>query len=57
MPLVGDWCDEGDDAYKLTRPSDFILSGYLLFARVSLTMNHHTTSSDAYNGIPTKQFS
>ncbi|ORZ25102.1 Six-hairpin glycosidase-like protein [Absidia repens] len=31
MPLVGDWADPGDDAYKLTRPSDFILSGYLVF--------------------------
>jgi endo-1,4-beta-D-glucanase Y len=39
MPLVGDWADEGDDAYKLTRPSDFILSAYLLFARVSPASN------------------
>jgi endo-1,4-beta-D-glucanase Y len=34
MPLVGDWVDDGDDAYKLTRPSDFILSAFLLFSRV-----------------------
>jgi hypothetical protein len=31
MPLIGDWADPGDDAYLLTRPSDFILSGYLIF--------------------------
>ncbi|KAL0142034.1 glycoside hydrolase family 8 protein [Mucor lusitanicus] len=31
MPLVGDWADPGDEAYALTRPSDFILSGYLMF--------------------------
>ncbi|KAI9498696.1 Six-hairpin glycosidase-like protein [Zychaea mexicana] len=31
MPLIGDWADPGDDAYLLTRPSDFILSGYLVF--------------------------
>ncbi|CEP11628.1 hypothetical protein [Parasitella parasitica] len=30
MPLIGDWADPGDDAYLLTRPSDFILSGYLI---------------------------
>lgn len=34
MPLVGDWADPGDDAYLLTRPSDFILSGYLIFYQV-----------------------
>ncbi|CAO3701632.1 unnamed protein product [Rhizopus stolonifer] len=31
MPLIGDWADPGDEAFALTRPSDFILSGYLLF--------------------------
>ncbi|KAI7892635.1 Six-hairpin glycosidase-like protein [Mucor mucedo] len=31
MPLIGDWADPGDEAYLLTRPSDFILSGYLIF--------------------------
>ncbi|ORX60637.1 Six-hairpin glycosidase [Hesseltinella vesiculosa] len=31
MPLVGDWADPGDDAFALTRPSDFILSGFLVF--------------------------
>ncbi|KAI8365377.1 Six-hairpin glycosidase-like protein [Radiomyces spectabilis] len=31
MPLIGDWADPGDDAFLLTRPSDFILSGYLIF--------------------------
>ncbi|KAI9301166.1 Six-hairpin glycosidase-like protein [Cunninghamella echinulata] len=31
MPLVGDWADPGDDAFNWTRPSDFILSGYLVF--------------------------
>ncbi|KAI8342775.1 Six-hairpin glycosidase-like protein [Chlamydoabsidia padenii] len=31
MPLIGDWADPSDAAYKLTRPSDFILSGYLVF--------------------------
>lgn len=31
MPLIGDWADPGDDAYRLTRPSDFILSGFLVF--------------------------
>jgi hypothetical protein len=35
MPLIGDWADPGDDAYLLTRPSDFILSGYLIFYYVS----------------------
>ncbi|KAG2182974.1 hypothetical protein INT44_005955 [Umbelopsis vinacea] len=45
MPLVGDWCDEGDDAYKLTRPSDFILSGYLLFAR------EDTQRSQQWHGV------
>jgi endo-1,4-beta-D-glucanase Y len=39
MPLVGDWVDDGDDAYKLTRPSDFILSAYLLFSRVRMCYN------------------
>lgn len=36
MPLIGDWADPGDDAYLLTRPSDFILSGYLIFYYVSI---------------------
>lgn len=31
MPLLGDWVDPGDEAFALTRPSDFILSGYLKF--------------------------
>lgn len=31
MPLIGDWVHPGDNAYRLTRPSDFILSGYLVF--------------------------
>ncbi|KAI9022714.1 Six-hairpin glycosidase-like protein [Phycomyces nitens] len=31
MPLIGDWASPGDEAFLLTRPSDFILSGYLLF--------------------------
>jgi hypothetical protein len=35
MPLIGDWADPGDEAFALTRPSDFILSGYLLFYYVS----------------------
>ncbi|KAI7908245.1 Six-hairpin glycosidase-like protein [Cokeromyces recurvatus] len=31
LPLLGDWADPGDKEYNLTRPSDFILSAYLLF--------------------------
>ncbi|KAI7861584.1 Six-hairpin glycosidase-like protein [Spinellus fusiger] len=32
MPLIGDWASPGEDAFLLTRPSDFILSGYLIFS-------------------------
>ena len=35
MPLVGDWTSPGDESYALTRPSDFILSGYLMFYYVN----------------------
>ncbi|KAI7895666.1 Six-hairpin glycosidase-like protein [Mucor mucedo] len=31
LPLVGDWASAGDSAHVLTRPSDFILSGFLTF--------------------------
>ncbi|KAI9470577.1 MAG: Six-hairpin glycosidase-like protein [Benjaminiella poitrasii] len=31
LPLLGDWTEPGDKEYDLTRPSDFILSGFLLF--------------------------
>ncbi|KAI9361016.1 Six-hairpin glycosidase-like protein [Pilaira anomala] len=30
-PLLGDWATPDDSAYILTRPSDFILSGFLVF--------------------------
>ncbi|ORE04134.1 Six-hairpin glycosidase [Rhizopus microsporus var. microsporus] len=40
MPLVGDWADPGDEAFALTRPSDFILSGYLIFYHEDTERQH-----------------
>ncbi|KAF7731613.1 hypothetical protein EC973_008782 [Apophysomyces ossiformis] len=31
MPLIGDWTEHGSKEYRLSRPSDFILSGFHLF--------------------------
>lgn len=38
LPLVGDWASEGDSAHVLTRPSDFILSGFLTFYNVMFSI-------------------
>lgn len=34
VPLVGDWACSDDSAHVLTRPIDFILSGFLIFYNV-----------------------
>lgn len=55
MPLVGDWADPGDEAFALTRPSDFILSGYLIFYHVKKKERKNKEATD-FAPLPTGRY-